>query len=84
MQFKTLLVQLENKISIITIDRPKKLNALNRETISALHNAVKDADTNHNVRAIILTGHGQQELVAGADIRDFYEFDVQQAARLPR
>jgi enoyl-CoA hydratase len=84
MQFKTLLVQLENKISIITIDRPKKLNALNRETISELHHALKDADTNHNVRAIILTGHGQKAFVAGADISEFSDFDVQQAAQLSR
>jgi enoyl-CoA hydratase len=84
MRFKTLLVHLENDISIITINRPKKLNALNKETISELHHAIKEADANKNVRAIILTGNGEKAFVAGADISEFADFDVQQAAQLSR
>jgi len=84
MRFNTLLVHLENDISIITIDRPKKLNALNKETISELHHAIKEADANKNVRAIILTGNGEKAFVAGADISEFANFDVQQAAQLSR
>lgn len=84
MRFNTLLVHLENDISIITIDRPKKLNALNKETISELHHAIKEADANKNVRAIILTGNGEKAFVAGADISEFADFDVQQAAQLSR
>lgn len=84
MRYNTLLVHLENDISIITIDRPKKLNALNKETISELHHAIKEADANKNVRAIILTGNGEKAFVAGADISEFADFDVQQAAQLSR
>jgi enoyl-CoA hydratase len=84
MRFNTLLAHLENDISIITIDRPKKLNALNKETISELHHAIKEADANKNVRAIILTGNGEKAFVAGADISEFADFDVQQAAQLSR
>ena len=84
MRFNTLLVHLENDISIITINRPKKLNALNKETISELHHAIKEADANKNVRAIILTGNGEKAFVAGADISEFADFDVQQAAQLSR
>jgi enoyl-CoA hydratase len=84
MRFNTLLVQQENDISIITIDRPKKLNALNKETISELHHAIKDADLNQNIRVIILTGSGEKAFVAGADISEFSNFDVQQAAQLSR
>ena len=84
MRFNTLLVHLENDTSIITIDRPKKLNALNKETISELHHAIKEADANKNVRAIILTGNGEKAFVAGADISEFADFDVQQAAQLSR
>ena len=84
MRFNTLLVHLENDISIITIDRSKKLNALNKETISELHHAIKEADANKNVRAIILTGNGEKAFVAGADISEFADFDVQQAAQLSR
>lgn len=84
MRFNTLLVHLENDTSIITIDRPKKLNALNKETISELHHSIKEADANKNVRAIILTGNGEKAFVAGADISEFADFDVQQAAQLSR
>ena len=84
MRFNTLLVHLENDISIITIDRPKKLNALNKETISELHHAIKEANASKNVRAIILTGNGEKAFVAGADISEFADFDVQQAAQLSR
>ena len=84
MRFNTLLVHLENDILIITIDRPKKLNALNKETISELHHAIKEADANKNVRAIILMGNGEKAFVAGADISEFADFDVQQAAQLSR
>jgi len=84
MRFKTLLVHFENDISIITIDRPKKLNALNSETISELHHAIKEADANKNIRAIILTGNGEKAFVAGADISEFADFNVQQAAQLSR
>ena len=84
MRFNTLLVHLENDISIITIDRSKKLNALNKETISELHHAIKEADANKNVRAIILTGNGEKAFVAGADISEFTDFDVQQAAQFSR
>lgn len=84
MRFNTLLVHLENDISIITIDRPKKLNALNKETISELHHAIKEADASKNVRAIILTGSGEKAFVAGADISEFADFNVQQAAQLSR
>lgn len=84
MRFNTLLVHLENDISIITINRSKKLNALNKETISELHYAIKEADENKNVRAIILTGNGEKAFVAGADISEFADFDVQQAAQLSR
>lgn len=84
MRFNTLLAHLENDISIITINRPKKLNALNKETISELHYAIKEADENKNVRVIILTGNGEKAFVAGADISEFADFDVQQAAQLSR
>ncbi|MGB0769748.1 MAG: enoyl-CoA hydratase/isomerase family protein [Flavobacteriaceae bacterium] len=84
MRFNTLLVHLENDISIITIDRPKKLNALNKQTISELHHAIKEANASKNVRAIILTGNGEKAFVAGADISEFADFDVQQAAQLSR
>ena len=77
MRFNTLLLHLENDISIITINRPKKLNALNKETISELHYAIKEADENKNVRAIILTGNGEKAFVAGADISEFADFEVQ-------
>ncbi|MFN7996788.1 MAG: enoyl-CoA hydratase-related protein [Bryobacteraceae bacterium] len=58
----------DNGIALLTINRPEKLNALNSETISELHDAVKRARGDAAVRALILTGAGEKSFVAGADI----------------
>ena len=62
--------------AIVTINRPKKLNALNKETIGELHDAFKDLQKDKDVKSIILTGSGEKAFVAGADISEFADFDV--------
>lgn len=84
MQFNNLIVQIENGIGVITINRPKKLNALNKDTILELHHSIQDLDAAHDIRVIIITGSGDKAFVAGADISEFSDFDVQQAAQLSR
>lgn len=84
MQFNNLIVQIKNKVGLITINRPKKLNALNKDTISELHRSIKDLDADNDIRVIIITGSGDKAFVAGADISEFTDFDVQQAAQLSR
>lgn len=67
---------------VLTINRPDKLNALNRETIQALSDAVAQADGDAGVRAIIITGSGTKAFVAGADIAEFAHFAPAEGQRL--
>ena len=82
MSYKNILIETENNIATITIDRPSKLNALNVETIKELHDAFKNFGENHDIRAIILTGSGEKAFVAGADIAEFAHFSVEEGKRL--
>ena len=84
MHFNNLIIKIEKSVGIITINRPKKLNALNKETILELHNALKALDQDSSIRAILLTGSGDKAFVAGADITEFSDFNIQQAAQLSR
>ena len=76
--FNNLLVEDKNQIRTITINRPAQLNALNKETISELHEALKSGDEDKNVGVIILTGSGEKSFVAGADIKEFADFTISQ------
>lgn len=78
------IIEQDEKIGYITIDRPKKLNALNKETIEELHDAFEELDQDDDIRVIILTGSGDKAFVAGADISEFSDFDVTQGTKLAR
>ena len=80
--YNNLLVTTENQIATITINRPKQLNALNKETIEELHNALKAADEDSNVGVVILTGSGEKAFVAGADIKEFADFSIAEGGKL--
>ena len=82
MNFKNILVSEENGIATISINRPKKLNALNKATILELHKAFVALEEMHEVRSIILTGIGEKAFVAGADISEFANFSVEKAEEL--
>ena len=82
MEFENILIEIDAFIAIVTIDRPKKLNALNKQTIAELHRAFAQLDANKDVRVIILTGTGDKAFVAGADISEFASFSVAQGEQL--
>ncbi|MBD0831381.1 enoyl-CoA hydratase/isomerase family protein [Aestuariibaculum sediminum] len=82
MTFNNILYDIQSSLLTITINRPKKLNALNKETIQELHEALKLAQNNKNVKAIILTGSGDKAFVAGADISEFANFSVEEGTAL--
>ena len=84
MGYNNVLVSKGGSIATITINRPKKLNALNSETIQELHNAFTDLESDDNTRVIILTGSGEKAFVAGADISEFADFDVAEGANLSK
>jgi enoyl-CoA hydratase len=74
--------ELKNSVLVITINRPDKLNALNKQTIEELHEALVEAENQSEIRAIILTGAGQKAFVAGADIAEFANFSVAEGKQL--
>lgn len=82
MIYKNILSQFQDGITTITINRPNKLNALNRATIQELHEALAAADADKNTKVIILTGSGEKAFVAGADISEFAHFDVEDGEKL--
>ena len=84
MSYKNILVSEGEGIALITINRPKKLNALNKATIKELHKAFAKADSEPSIRVIILTGSGEKAFVAGADISEFADYDVAEGANLAK
>ncbi|MCF6169217.1 enoyl-CoA hydratase-related protein [Lutibacter sp.] len=84
MEFKNILVEQKDNIAVITINRPTKLNALNKSTIEELHEAFKNLDTNTKVKVIIITGSGEKAFVAGADISEFANYTVEKGQELAR
>ncbi len=71
MSYITLLTSLENGIFTITINRPDKLNALNKDVMGDLDKMVDEIESNTEIKGVILTGSGQKGFVAGADISEF-------------
>lgn len=84
MSYNTILVEQEQFIAEITINRPSKLNALNKETIKELSTALKALDKDKSIKGIILTGSGEKAFVAGADISEFAYFSVKKGAALAK
>lgn len=82
MQFENILEERNEGILTITINRPNKLNALNRDTIQELHEAFQEAELNDKVKVIILTGSGEKAFVAGADISEFSDFSEEEGEEL--
>ncbi len=66
----TVLVERDGAVLVITINRPKVLNALDAETLAGLDRAIETARTDAGIRAVVLTGAGDRAFVAGADINE--------------
>jgi len=82
MKFENLLIDTNDKVSVITINRPNKLNALNILTINELHLALELLSNTDDCKVIIITGSGEKAFVAGADISEFYKFSKEQGYKL--
>ena len=65
-----LLLEVENGVALLTINRPKALNALNSETLAELNTCLAELENNDEVKVVILTGSGEKSFVAGADISE--------------
>lgn len=84
MNFENILLEKRDKTTIITINRPDSLNALNGNTIQELSNALELLENDTECRVIIITGSGQKSFVAGADIKEFSDFGQNEAEELAR
>ena len=82
--YQTLLSSLENGILTITINRPDKLNALNKQVFADMNTALDEIDNNPLVRSVIITGAGAKAFVAGADISEFAGFTKDESMVLAR
>jgi enoyl-CoA hydratase len=82
--YTTLLTSLENGIFIVTINRPDKLNALNKDVFTDLDVMLKEVENNAGIRGVIITGAGQKAFVAGADITEFLGLHGSQGMELAR
>ncbi|MFZ1728813.1 MAG: enoyl-CoA hydratase-related protein [Bacteroidota bacterium] len=76
MPYANILLEAADRIAVITLNRPDKLNALNHDTLVELKDAVMQANDNADVDVIILTGAGEKAFVAGADIKELSAQDA--------
>ena len=72
MAYETLIVEIEDHIALIKLNRPDALNALNAQLLGELSKALKAAEENDKVRCIVLTG-SEKAFAAGADIKEMSE-----------
>ena len=75
----TIQTLIENRIAIITINRPKQLNALSLQVLSDLKKAFQSVEQNNEVGIVILTGEGDKSFIAGADIKEMSTFSSKDA-----
>jgi enoyl-CoA hydratase len=73
--YQSLLTSLENGVITVTINRPDKLNALNKTVIEELGKLIRNIYEDPSIKAAVLTGAGVKSFVAGADISEFLELD---------
>ena len=84
MNFNTLLFEIENGTAVITINRPDKLNALNKDVFTELDAAMDEVLKNDEIKSAIITGAGVKAFVAGADITEFGSLNKEQAMTLAK
>lgn len=84
MEYQNLLTEIKGNILYVTINRPLKMNALNRQTLDELASVVTYANEDSSVLGVLLTGAGEKAFVAGADISEFAGFDVEEGEQLAR
>lgn len=80
--YQHLLVDISGKTAVITINRPEKLNALNKETLEELAAVLASLKEQDSVRGLMLTGAGAKAFVAGADIAEFQTLTEQEGKEL--
>ena len=75
MSFNNIKKEIKNAVCIITINRPKSLNALNHDTLNEIKTAIKEVYDDKKIKGVIITGEGEKAFVAGADIKEIAELN---------
>lgn len=81
---ETILTTLDNGILTVTINRPDKLNALNRTVLAELDEVISDIYKDPGIHGVILTGSGPKAFVAGADISEFLSLSPEKGAAVAK
>lgn len=84
MEYKTLIVDTAHQICSITINRPDKLNALNKEVFAELDHVITEVIANTQIKSVLITGAGPKAFVAGADISEFASLNREEAMVLAK
>jgi len=79
MKFQNILLSIDADIATLTVNRPSVLNALNRQTLLEMKQALWEIWQDENCRALVITGAGEKAFVAGADISGMAQMGVQEA-----
>ncbi|HEX3472394.1 MAG TPA: enoyl-CoA hydratase-related protein [Silvibacterium sp.] len=82
MTYENILVEVSEPIAVLTLNRPKVLNALNAATLRELSGALEELVSNPAVRAILLTGSGEKAFAAGADIQELAQVSAIEGQQL--
>ena len=81
MELKNVILEKEDHLAIVTINRPKALNALNSETLNDINAVLDDLEKDNNIYAVILTGAGEKSFVAGADIAEMKDLNEEEGRK---
>src|SRR5271170_4503740 len=82
MSFDTILFEIREPLAIVTLNRPKVLNALNRATFNELETAFTELAASDSIRAILITGAGEKAFAAGADIQELAPLSATEGQQL--
>jgi enoyl-CoA hydratase len=82
MKYEHIITEVKDGILFITLNRPKQLNALNKKVFSELENILDRHAVDENVKCLIITGSGEKAFAAGADIKEFADFNEQEGKEL--
>ncbi len=80
MKYENIVCEIKNTSAVVSINRPKALNALNPQTLTELHNCLETLGKDEEVAVVILTGGGEKSFVAGADISHMQSLNSLEAA----
>ena len=76
MNYQNILFEIKNHIGLLTINRPDKLNALNKQTINEIEDVINTIKSNPDIFIVVITGSGEKAFVAGADIAELNNLEV--------